>query len=287
MPKEVIEIILALLAIIYPLGIIGLGFYFKKKFATVGEIVAKHDYKEHLEEIERSISKGKEDGEITTKHFRKELLADIKKYESDASNNSEFEYHKRKEDSERLERFNLLLFSAFDYDEKHYENCVLPFDDLHSEIHKLLKINKKEITGINIIDLITKYYPSKNRQRNFKLYEAKVIYDLYLKEYQNSKFNDFFYSWYIKSIKFNKTNQYDSELIIKEIIKTTKANTVAFKPVNLKDIENMIIEIENIIEKIRLVNEPLMYELGTSFTDLLSSMTSISEDIRKSKKVKK
>ena len=81
-----------------------------------GEITAKQLKIGIVAEIEKSASKAKADGEITTQHLKRDLLADIKKSESDALNNSEFEYHKRKEDSERLERFNILLFEALDYD---------------------------------------------------------------------------------------------------------------------------------------------------------------------------
>ena len=53
------------------------------------------------------------EGKIVAEHVKKELLADIAKSVSDAKNSSEFEYHKRKEDSEKLERFYLIINEAF------------------------------------------------------------------------------------------------------------------------------------------------------------------------------
>lgn len=309
MPPEIMELLQNITEniwqIFYGLCLVGLGCYFKKQFQEIGKIVAKHHYKKKLEEIEHSISKGKSDGEITakqlkigivaeieksaskakadgeitTQHLKRDLLADIKKSESDALNNSEFEYHKRKEDSERLERFNILLFEALDYDiQRSY--------DANESLRKLItKINKKANQTIsNFLYLSQEYDFDGYFKRNPKLFEAKIIYNLYLNGYKNVKFNTSFNKWFHMSLQLQLQNTEMLNIIREKITSVCKIeinNKDRKEYINLEYIHKLKKELEYYDDNIYIKNESLIEKFQVTFETLTSNLEFLSNDIRK------
>ena len=321
MPPEIMELLQKITEniwqIFYGLCLVGLGYYFKNQFQEIGKIVAKHDYKEKLEEIERSISKGKTDGEITakhlkinilaeieksaskakadgeitTQHLKRDLLADIKKSEANAKNSSEFEYHKRKEDSERLERFNLLLFEAYDHDNKSSANVTTPSLDLMANAYKKAneEVQKKaneevqknsNLKNDDILKLLEKHYPANNQERNSKAFEAKILYELYLKEYKNLKFNKSFNEWFEQSKKLKLENVKNRNLIIELFYSTCKFDYIY--DINKETLEELSRNLS--ILSLKIDKESTIDELDMKFNYLVCIIESLSSDIRKTNK---
>jgi hypothetical protein len=147
-----------------PLSLILIAYlgFFKSKFKTYGELEAKLQQLDKLEEIEKSLNNIK--------------------------NNSEFDYWKRKSDLERLERFAFITLDVKKVITKAYE-------DLFS---KLMNIKRDIISSeksSNFKYLFDKYALHDDAFENRIRTEAQIMYSIYYSRYESDEFHAAFHDW--------------------------------------------------------------------------------------------
>lgn len=245
--------------------------YFNSKFKKYGNIDAQFQKLAKLEKIEKALTSVKASAEIFVKHDNKYLLANIETIMAKVRNQSEFEYHKRKEDSERLERLSTRLIDASDISNN---NIELFYDSMiiyRSKVLENLKDNSQEMP-VELINLISK----STNDRVPEGAEAKVLYNIFFRAYECTDFNHAFEQWYenleIIEYKLKQTssrislgilNVFCSEITAQE--KTVQADNLIYT-----HLSKSLNEVEQ--------NRQAIYQ---ELTKLIDATFSLSEIIRK------
>ena len=140
---------------------------------------------------------------------------------------------------------------------------------------------KKNLKGIDFLDLLEKYYPTKNQKRNPMAYKAKVIYDLYLSGYKNKEFNNYFNEWFNKSHNLKLLNIQCCDSIFKILFQGSNCN---YQYVDIKTLNDISKKLDTDHERIKKIRNPIIKDVSTSFNNLISVIESLSNDIRKTNK---
>ncbi len=160
--------------------------YFRKKFATYGDIDAKLEKLDKLEEIEKRLEAAKFEVQIE----RMDEILKIEKAKAIGKGSVDFEYTKRTNDSARLLKFSLKILdvtkAVADYRLVLTKNAISLYGELDNVNTKLERIN------INVISR----FEADNIMSNFLLVEqVRIEYGLYFKGYNSTKFDECYVEW--------------------------------------------------------------------------------------------
>ncbi|SGY86595.1 Putative uncharacterized protein [Moritella viscosa] len=152
-------------------------YYFKKKFETYGDIAARLEQIDKLEEIEKRLVSAKFDVQME----RIDEILKLEKAKSEGSSSVEFEYHQRKEDLDGI-----------------YSFCISIADTAKLIVLNLLNNNPK-------INNLTQNIPQEiadNEHVRQELLRINLKYEIYFEDYTGpEEFSKKFQFWRAKALK--------------------------------------------------------------------------------------
>ena len=157
-------------------------YYFKKKFATYGDIAARLEQIDKLEEIEKRLVSAKFDVQME----RIDEILKLEKAKSEGSSSVEFEYHQRKEDLDGIYSFCISIADA------------------------TLLIRKVLLNNEPTIENLTQNIPQEianNEQNRQELIRINLKYEIYFEDYSGvEEFSKKFECWRTKATKAIDSN---------------------------------------------------------------------------------
>ena len=231
--------------------------YFKKKFATYGDIDAKLEKLDKLEKIERRLESAKFNVQIE----RMEEILSIEKKKSKNNRSIEFEYHRRKEDLDKIIDFGLKIS----------ESRILINDFCGKTFDQIIRLNDKclkEPDGYNIRNLIDYYPPHTSKEIESLISEISLRYNVYFKDYDvDLEFSSKYLDWHINSLQLMRFNG----RFIKSVETAFRGNDSSekIKADIMEAISKRNHEISNFVER-----------LDDSERELLTSFINIAREIK-------